>query len=291
MAAGAWAGGAQLDFQLDDGPRTWDMAWRWRDAAGATHDAQVALPAAAVKADRQEVTWFPRDAMNQAVADDVRAWARGLQGVTLIVKSPPKGALSYSARGADKGAVKGALDGAEEAAEAATDRWLAEHDFTRLDGGLSFDHAGLVGRYAADVAPLAAALRAGTTTDRVFVDKALSFVQAIPYEARKRNGIDPGLRRPLSVLSANRGDCDSKTLLFLALVHAELPSAPLAVVYVPGHALGGVGLEAEQGDGSFKEAGVTYLYAEPVGPALHPLGQTDPSNKKAGKKGEVRPVP
>jgi hypothetical protein len=46
-------------------------------------------------------------------------------------------------------------------------------------------------------------------------------------------------------------------------------------------------LDKEKGDKLFKTDGVKFIYAEPVGPALHGLGQPDPSNKKSAKKGEV----
>jgi hypothetical protein len=123
------------------------------------------------------------------------------------------------------------------------------------------------------------------------VEKALSFVQSIPYEARKKKGGDPGYRRPLALLSRNRGDCDSKSVLFLAVVRAGLPDVALSVIYVPEHALTGVAMPAESGDRSFKADGIEFLYAEPVGPALHGLGEPADANKKAGKKGEVRIVP
>ena len=56
------------------------------------------------------------------------------------------------------------------------------------------------------------------------------------------------------------------------------------MIYVPEHALVGVGLPAEGDDRTFKADGLTYVYAEPVGPAAYPLGQTAPANKRAGKR-------
>jgi hypothetical protein len=62
-------------------------------------------------------------------------------------------------------------------------------------------------------------------------------------------------------------------------------------VYIPGHALTGVGLPAQGDDETFEAGGKTFLYAEPVGPAPYPLGEPAKENKKAAKKGEVRVVP
>ena len=77
------------------------------------------------------------------------------------------------------------------------------------------------------------------------------------------------------------------------LVKSVLASTDLdeAVVYVPGHALTGVATKPRDGDNTFEAGGKTFVYAEPVGPAEHPLGTPDPKNKNAGKKGEVRVVP
>jgi hypothetical protein len=168
--------------------------------------------------------------------------------------------------------------------------WLADNDYTTLEGGgISFDHAKLVRQYTDDLRPLADALAAGTSSDRAFVERALSFVQSIPYESRRKKGKDPGYRRPLSVLGADKGDCDSKSVLFLGVVAARLPSVPLAVVYVPEHALTGVGLPKQPGDKTFKQGASTFLYAEPVGPAELPLGAKVPAGHKVSK-GEVRVV-
>lgn len=289
LVAAALAGPeTQTRFDLVRAESAWTFSYAWRDADQARDHVEFRLPARALEADAEEQTWFPRRAMYEAVAQEVRRYGRSLHGVRLAVQID-HGAIDIRASGA--GDVKGALDRALSVRDEATDAWLADHGFTRTeDGAVTFDHARFVVEYADDLAPVARALRAGTDTDRAFVERALSFVQSIPYEARKRKGGDPGYRRPLALLSRNRGDCDSKTVLFLAIVHAELPKLPLAVIYVPGHALAGVGLEREKGDKSFVEDGVRYLYAEPVGPAQNPVGVPRREDRRAGKKGEVHRV-
>jgi len=281
---------SQKKFEVEKGEQTWDFSYRWQDAAGEKQKIAFALPSSAIEADRDEVTWLQRKVMNTAVAKEVRSWGKTVKGVKVKVKIE-NGGVRTEVSG-ERSKAKAALKESETVRDAAADAWLAENHFTRLSkGDVSFDHAGLAAHYAADLAPVATALRTGTSNDREFVNRALSFVQSIPYEARKKKGGDPGYRRPLALLSRNRGDCDSKSVLFLAVVRAELPDVPLAVIYVPEHALTGVGLEAQSGDRIFKTDGIKFLYAEPVGPALHPIGEPADANKKAGKKGEVRIVP
>jgi len=279
---------AQKAFDVEKGEQRWDFSYRWKDAQNDVQRVSFSLPADALRADREEITWLPRKQMNQAVASDVRTWGKRQRGVDVKVKVAGGGVRTEVS--GDRSKVKSVLREAETVRDEAVDAWLAENGFMRLGDALSFDHAAIVQEVASDLDPVAAALRAGTASDREFVERALSFVQAIPYEARKKQGGDPGYRRPLALLSRNRGDCDSKSVLFLALVRAELPRVPLSVVYVPNHALTGVGLPSRSGDRSFKADGVEYLYAEPVGPALFALGDPAKENRRAGKRGEVRAV-
>jgi hypothetical protein len=280
---------AQRGFDLVKGETTWDFSYRWRDGGDGAQQVAFSLPASAMAADQDEVTWLQRRELNEEVAKAIRQWGKGQGDVTITAKVE-KGGIQIGASG-PAGDARSALKEAAEVRDRATDEWLAANDFFRMEGGdISFDHAALVSEYADELAPVAKALREGTTSDRAFVERALSFVQSIPYEARKKNGGDPGYRRPLALLSRNRGDCDSKAVLFLGIVKAELPRVPLAVVYVPGHALTGVGLEADGDDREFKVDGQRFVYAEPVGPALFPLGEPAKENKNAWKKGEVQIV-
>lgn len=282
----AFAGQTSFDKVRNGNKVKFDVAWT--DSANHADQVTFALPAGAIEADREELTVLPRRELLDSVAEAVRAYGRTLSGVKLTV-TIAHGGVQVTAAGT--GDVKAAIAGAEAVRDSAMSKWLTDNAFFQLEGGeLSFDHARLASGYAEVLAPVAAALREGTPSDRAFVERALAFVQAIPYEARLRQGGDPGYRRPIALLARNRGDCDSKAVLFLGILRAELPKLPLAVVYVPNHALTGVGLEKESGDKDFSLDGVHLLYAEPVGPAMAPLGAKVPKDHKISK-GEGRLVP
>jgi hypothetical protein len=283
---GARAEKGQADFRSEPHGNMTAYEVAWSDTSGR-HEVEFELPSDEVRADRQEETWLPRRDMLEAAARAVRQYGRDVPRVKITAQIED-GGLRIAAEGT--GDVRGALQQAEVVRDEAIDAWMAQNRFTRMkDGSLSFDHAALVVDYTDDLDGVASALRQGTGSEREFVERALSFVQAIPYEARKRKGGDPGYRRPLALLARNRGDCDSKSVLFLALVHAELPSVPLAVLYVEDHALVGVGLEEEPGEKSFSFEGQRFLYAEPVGPAQLPLGGKVPAAHRKGRA-EVRVV-
>jgi len=287
----ASAGRPQRSHDRQETEDAWVFETTWKDAGGSTHTVSYQLPRDAIDDDRAERTFLRRRELNEHVVGAVRAFGRTKKAVKVTARIEDGGVrISVSAK--DRKRAKQVLERAEAVRDEATDEWLAEHRFFRRDDGkISFDHARLVADYADRLTPVAEALTADTSGRREYVERALSFVQAVPYEARKRKGGDPGYRRPLALLFRNRGDCDSKAVLFLGLVRAAYPDTELAVVYIPGHALTGVGLPARDGDETFTAGEVELLYAEPVGPGLHPLGQPAPENRKAGRKGDVHLVP
>jgi len=283
----ALAGNAQTRFDREDTARNWVFDVAWKDAKGTKHAVSYKIRRDVIDDDRAEPTFLKRRELNEFLVKEIRAYGKTVKGVK-VTATIEDGGVRIGVSGTDKKKAKAALDGAEKVRDQALDKWLRRNRFFRMaNGNISFDHARLVSDYAEALEPVAEALKEGTETKRGYVAKALSFVQAIPYEARKRKGGDPGYRRPIALLFRNRGDCDSKSVLFLGLVKAAYPETDLAVVYIPGHALTGVGLKPKGDDLVFEAKGKRFVFAEPVGPALHPLGQPAPENKNEAKKGEI----
>lgn len=283
------ANAKQLSHSVEEGPSQTMLTWAWRSPSGGKDTVTVALSTAEIEADKAVKRKIQLPDMYAAMAKAARKVGKARPKVKLTAKVTPQG-VQLGASGPVK-AAKSAMAEAQVAMEKAKAAWMAENQvFESAPGRLSYDHVLIVADRADAVAPLAKALREGTSSDREFVRRALAFSQAIPYQTNKR-GTDTGLQRPTALLARNKGDCDGKSALFLALIRAELPDVPLAFVYVPGHALVGVGLPAKDGDNTFTHKGKTFVYAEPVGPGAFPLGETAPPNKRAGKKGNVRLVP
>jgi hypothetical protein len=287
----ATAAGSQTLFDVDRHGASTTFEVAWVDANRQPNAVTFALPTKSIDADRNALTVLPRPDLYRSMADAVAHWSKGLPAGTTVVPKATEDEFSVSVRGPESKA-RAAFDEANQVALEAEAKWLAEHDATTLaNGSIAFDHAPLAAKYASEVRPIAEALRRGTEDRRAYVEKALAFVQAIPYEPRASRDVDTGYRRPLGVIGHNKGDCDSKSVLFLALVRAVYPDVPLAFVYVPNHALVGLGLPPLEDDRSFVFDGVRYVYAEPVWPGLRPLGETRPEDRRAARKGEVRVVP
>lgn len=290
----AFAHAGQTAFETRAGPREQQFHYAWVDGEGEGHVVDFALPAAAVARDVAEPVRLPLQALANAQVAAVRAYARTVKGPTVKVRAAGGGGVALAVSGQDRGRMRAALEGAQAAAETAKSTFLDTHRWTVDDRGrIRPDHARVAAESAALVRPLAEALGMVGAEPREGLATALSFVQSIRYERHKKNTRDAGFRRPLSLLAADRGDCDGKATLFLALLRAAWPDLPAAIAYIPGHAFVGVVLEPEKGEHTFRKDKVRYVLVEPVGPALSPIGDGGGKSRRHAALGtlEVVPVP
>jgi len=260
------------------------LSFRWTDMEGHAREIAVELPADDIERDRAELTRLPSDELYAHTREAVLAFARSVPSGVLVAKESEERLIIEPL--VDDATARPWLERIGQVREEATDTWLAERRFRRnRSGRVTFDLASLVVDYADDVSPVAEQLRAMSGSRRRFVDLALSFVQSIPYDE------EGGFHRPLALLARNSGDCDSKVVLFLALVRAAYPDIDIAVLYAPGHALAGVALPRGGSDWGIRYGGVDYLYAEPVGPTQNRLGERGQVAARTAQRAEVQPVP
>jgi hypothetical protein len=273
----------QLDHDVDKSGSRWSFETRWEDGDGDKHRIQYTLPAAKVKQDLDVPLQFQAGPAYKDVAREVEAWGEGVKGAQVSARGSRRGVqISVSSKQGRK-KMKQTLKQATQARDEAFEDALAQQGFTLLKGGVIPDHVKHVRLYSDDVAPLVKALGGPTKDPRVFGEKALSMVQSIPYErsGRKRDKY----RRPLSVLGRNKGDCDSKATLFLALMRAAYPDMEMGIVYIEGHAFVALGIDDRAGDTTLRHGGRKWVLAEPVGPAMMPIGEVARKSRRRAKTG------
>ncbi|KAF0698654.1 Aste57867_10748 [Aphanomyces stellatus] len=181
-------------------------------------------------------------------------------------------------------ANKLAWETAREAKKAFLD---ARFYMERKKDSLAPDYDRLYKHYAPLVASVVAALRQSlppNPSPRVFAGRALAFTQSLPYE--KAEG---GFRRPLSVLTELRGNCGSKTTLFLALMHHAFPTLEKCVCCVPHHVFGGIKIDKVEGDTMVGDDN-QFVAVEPVGPGRLKVGQTRAAALSARHAKKAEPV-
>jgi hypothetical protein len=275
---------AQKAFEVDKNPQRWAFEVRWTDAEGARHQASFELPTTDVRADLDEPLRYKVQDANRYMVAEIRTWASDRKGPKITAQASG-GAVRISATGKSRAKIKESLAEAAEVRDAAAARYRQEHGFTTIDGAIAPDHIRHVREYADDLAPVIAALGGPGDDPRSFASLALGFVQSIPYEQASKQR--DRYRRPLSLLGRNRGDCDSKSTLFLALMHQAWPELELAMVYIPGHAFVGLGIEPEQGEAKLNDEDRSWLLAEPVGPDTKPLGEVGKKSRRKARRGRV----
>lgn len=259
LAAGPAAAGP--DWERHSSPAGDLLEARWSAPNGERFTLEATLPAgtfeaAAILSDDPAA----RAARAERVATRLRAWAKR-EGRRLEVSVGPGG---VRVRGPKK-----QLAAAEAERDALTQAALAE-DFRRLrrNGRVGYDVGGIA---------LAAAPKLRAVTDgfgslleaRELAERALLFVQRIPYATAAHDSF----RTPSAVLRDHAGDCDEKVALFAALLRAHEPTLPIAVITMPGHAFVGIDLAPHGDEQNVLVGGRLWLVAEPVGPAIQPLGR------------------
>lgn len=123
---------------------------------------------------------------------------------------------------------------------------------------------------------------------RKVTNYVLGFVQSIPYSTLESrvNSSGAGFVPPLKLLWGNKGDCDSKVTLTASLLRALMPRIKMALVFIDNHALIGIDIPPEGDDVVATHNGVSYVLAEPTGPALFTLGTVAPESKQAIYSGQ-----
>lgn len=249
------------------------------------------LPVQAISRDLALSGAHPVNALVEARAQAVRTWAEarpaGERAAVTIDVQVDGAKLKYKVLStAGPGSADATLVVAQQVSGEARASFLQTHGYEDANGLIRPAHARLVAEYPAVVKPIADALVTPLEEPEAFAARALTFVQSIPYERRSDAG--DTYRRPLAILDGDRGDCDSKAVLYLALVKEAFPEVSTALFYIPGHLY--VGLDVDGQGTRVESGGRSYLVAEPAGPGLLPLGKLDDRHVGVGIV-DVRVVP
>ena len=122
---------------------------------------------------------------------------------------------------------------------------------------------------------------------RKVTNYVLAFVQNIPYSPLESriSSSGAGFNPPAKIIWENQGDCDSKMTLTATLLRALMPRIDMAMIFIDQHAFIGIAIPPKAGEITVKDKGITYVLAEPTGPALYPLGEVAPESELAINQG------
>jgi hypothetical protein len=155
--------------------------------------------------------------------------------------------------------------------------------------GIKVDHVSIANDSVADLKSLKPLILGHVSIQNIrkVTNYVLSFVQSIPYSTleSRLTSSGAGFNPPVQVLWENQGDCDSKMTLTAALLRALMPRIDMALIYIDGHAFIGISIPGKAGEVTIEHNEVSYLLAEPTGPALLPLGTLAPESELAINQG------
>jgi hypothetical protein len=175
--------------------------------------------------------------------------------------------------------------------ESAFDDYLSQHYYTRYEApygqkAVKPDHIRFANESVDVLTPVAQALYElipESSSSREYINLVLSWVQSIPYNTLENrltsNG--SGYSPPLKVISDNRGDCDSKSVLTAALLKSLIPGIDLNMVFLNNHALLAANLPHREHEKKITIGSSEFLLLEPTGPALMLAGQVGSQSESA----------
>jgi hypothetical protein len=258
----------------------------WEDRKDRPREVAMLLPADRVAAAEDTAPRAPAAAAAKAAGRRVEAAFANRADVVVNVRVGRRGGMRYEVEAANRGLAAAALAEAQELGGEAFAQELRARGYRMLEGDvMAPDYAAAVEAAAPHLKDLAKSL--GPRKDRrAYTNQALAFVQAIPYEG---NAVTADTwRPPLAVLAGNRGDCDSKVTLFLAIMRAAYPKMDLAAVLVPGHAMAAVDIGAGEKDAVVGKGKRRLVVAEAVGPELSRVGWVEGKSKRGLKSRKRR---
>ena len=118
---------------------------------------------------------------------------------------------------------------------------------------------------------------------RKVTNYVLGFVQSIPYsplESRVTSS-GAGFNPPLKLLWENQGDCDSKVTLTAAMLRSLMPRIEMVLVFIDQHAFIGIAVPPIGDEMTISQNNITYVLAEPTGPAVLSLGSLAHDSEQA----------
>lgn len=155
--------------------------------------------------------------------------------------------------------------------------------------GIKPDHVRIAQDSVIDLKPMKTMIidRVSIKNIRRVVNFVLGYIQSIPYSslASRATSSGAGFSTPLKLLWENQGDCDSKLTLTAALLRALMPRIKMVFVYIDQHAFIGIDIMPRAGEVTLSKDNVTYVLADPTGPAMLILGQLSSNSERAVNNG------
>ncbi len=161
------------------------------------------------------------------------------------------------------------------------ERLMEEGMYRQIEQKLMPDYNALILYYSPFAKPISELIveileKKKMDTERNRIELAMRLVQDIPYRVppnKRRGKITSGLFTPPEILIHGYGDCDSKTILFIAIMRYLIDEEKILILEQENHMLSAIKAETKSGSIFIRYKGDKYLIAETAGPGHWALGE------------------
>ena len=274
----------QISFQMVPNQEKTTFHYQWDTASKEELQVSFSLSNELLHKEEQYPIIVPMKQVLQVQRDAVNSWANKQAGVSIQAHLGANNTISIEVSGSDQALMSRKYQEALQIREQAEQQFLAANGYQLIQSELLPNFEFLIQEYAKALAPIANKLQQPGDNLDAYAKRALSFVQNIPYDHSQKNLF----RRPISILKNNKGDCDSKTVLYLALIKAAYPNVPVAVVDITDHAFVLIGSRELDSKMEVEINGQIWVPIEPVGPGLSVIGELRPESLQDFQSGNFR---
>lgn len=293
----------QLSFSLQTNANLRQFQYRWTDAHNQVQQMAFNLDEELL-ADSPQVqqNYRPALAMRFVTVKLLQA-ARQQDPREVNIQIHQQGeTVAISVQGRNEEKIESIQQQLREIKEGAFDSYLHDHYYTRYRNAFNQvvikpAHTRYIQETTKSLIPLSQAFyeKIHQRSDaREYLNLLLGWVQNIPYDPilNRKESNGSGFAPPTQLLTENKGDCDSKSVLTAAITRAFLPDTPMALILLPEHALLGIALTPRSDEKTLIANGETYVLLEPTGPGLFKVGEVADSTALALAQGRytIEPI-
>lgn len=270
---------------------TYQFRYQWLDQDNNQQSLAFHLPQQVIFDRYRNFRSFKNDIAQQSIKMSLQKHFKKnpITGVQIQFE-PNSNSLRAKIQSKDKVKVNQAYAKINELEQELTKEYLQKsyyHQFITYDNiqAIKPDHSRIANESVADLKPIKPLIlaKASIKNIRKVTNYVLGFIQSIPYSTLESRitSSGAGFSPPLKLLWENQGDCDSKVTLTAALLRSLMPRINMALIFIDNHALIGIEIMPEGDDLTITVDKVTYVLAEPTGPALLKLGKVAIESEQA----------
>jgi hypothetical protein len=269
---------AAIDVQKTIAEKTTEFRYQWPPEP----ELSFQLDNADIKAQSGSNRRYSTELADQHIRHQVLLAAVKLQKRGVRVQMSPKNLpFRVTVRGDDAGQVEKVQQQLQQAQQQAYDNYL-KRDFYYLmksPTGEQFvipDHVRVMQQSRPALQSISNAFvdLYGKNNIRQISGKISEWVQQIPYQdlSDRQGSAGSGYSPPLKLLVEHGGDCDSKAVLYAAILQNIFPKNSIGILYFPDHAVVAAQIPPLEHELTVTLQGITYLVVDPTGPAPTKLG-------------------